>query len=596
MNSLIRGVLGKPFLRESLVALIVVAVIALQSCSDATSPEPEDALAFAELSLELGLARETTVELRNVGSTPVGPIGLVGSAVRIAGGGVDPEARLTIAPSEIPTLNPGSARAVTLSVVLPGCAAGGRYEASVSASLSGTVVTSVDIGFDATDPEALEVSSVGFEGAPSQSRQGDVTALSVTVRDARGSVVNEACTRWSVDPVDAGFVNARGQFVGYAPGVATVVVAAGDRADSALITVTPRNLSGSFTIVGQGEQHGRFTSDLWVHPQVDVVYTGTWGSRSGGFGNTLYVWDISDPAAPVRIDSVFVDARVLNDVKIRSDGALAIITHEVSNDQQNGVTLLDLTDPAHPTVISRFTNSLEPGIHNAWLEGDYALLVVDNAVSSSGLRVLDISIPQTPEVVARFYAGSSFLHDVYVRDGLAFLSHWDAGLVILDVGNGIAGGSITNPVEVSRVRTAGGETHNAWYWPAGGYVFVGEEDFFTPGVMHVVDVRDLRNPREVATFRVADTTPHNFWLDEDRAVLYLAWYANGIRALDVSGDLLGELDRQGREVVGLQFAGEGDPCPGDAARTTCAWAPQLRDGLLYVADMNTGLWVLRPEF
>ena len=32
-------------------------------------------------------------------------------------------------------------------------------------------------------------------------------------------------------------------------------------------------------------------------------------------------------------------------------------------------------------------------------------------------------------------------HDVYVRDGLAFLSHWDAGLIILDVGNGMAGGS-----------------------------------------------------------------------------------------------------------------------------------------------------------
>ena len=62
----------------------------------------------------------------------------------------------------------------------------------------------------------------------------------------------------------------------------------------------------------------------------------------------------------------------------------------------------------------------------------------------------------------------------------AFLSHWDAGLIILDVGNGIAGGSPASPVEVSRIKTVGGQTHNAWYWPAAGYVFVGEENFGRP--------------------------------------------------------------------------------------------------------------------
>ncbi len=73
--------------------------------------------------------------------------------------------------------------------------------------------------------------------------------------------------------------------------------------------------------------------------------------------------------------------------------------------------------------------------------------------------------------------GSSGAYDVYVRDGLAFVSHWDAGLVILDVGNGIAGGSPTNPVEVSRVQTEGGNTNSAWYWPdaEGSYVLTARD-------------------------------------------------------------------------------------------------------------------------
>jgi hypothetical protein len=180
-----------------------------------------------------------------------------------------------------------------------------------------------------------------------------------------------------------------------------------------------------------------------------------------------------------------------------------------------------------------------------------------------------------------------------VRDGLAFLSHWNAGLVILDVGNGVAGGSPENPVEVGRVVTAGGQTHNAWYWPGGELVFVGEEDFQTPGVIHVVDVSDLTNPIEVATYAVPGITPHNFWVDEQDAVLYVGWYEAGLRAIDVSGNLSGVLSAAEREVGRFSYDGQGTCASGVG---TCAWAPQLHGGLVYVADLNSGLWVLRSEF
>ena len=294
-----------------------------------------------------------------------------------------------------------------------------------------------------------------------------------------------------------------------------------------------------------------------------------------------------------KVFSLEIDAQTVNDVKIRADGTLVIITHEGSSDGLNGITILDLANPLAPTVLGRFTSELESGVHNVWIDGDYAYVAVDG--SGNGLRILDISDPASPTVVARYWAGSSFLHDVYVRDGLAFLSHWNAGLVVLDVGNGIAGGTPESPVEVSRLSELGGQTHNAWYWPETGYVFVGEEDFGTPGIMHVVDVRNLREPREVATFAVPGQTPHNFWLDEATGTLYLAWYGNGLRALDVTGDLLGELDRQGREIVGLQYNGGLGSC-NLPSKDTCAWGPQLHYGLVWVSDMNEGLVVFeRPR-
>ena len=205
--------------------------------------------------------------------------------------------------------------------------------------------------------------------------------------------------------------------------------------------------------------------------------------------------------------------------------------------------------------------------------------------AGSGISIIDISNPADPQAVAGYYAGSSGAHDVYVRDGLAFVSHWDAGLVILDVGNGIAGGSPTNPIEVSRVQTEGGNTHNAWYWPDAEYVFVGEESN-RPGVLHVVDVSDLSNPVVVATFADRAGNPHNFWLDEARGILYVAWWRQGLKAIDVSGELLGRLDTQGRLVGSIAYGGAG----------TRSWGAQLHDGLVYVSEVSFGLWIFRPEF
>ena len=83
------------------------------------------------------------------------------------------------------------------------------------------------------------------------------------------------------------------------------------------------------------------------------------------------------------------------------------------------------------------------------------------------------------------------LHDVDVQDGLVYASWWNDGLVILDVGNGIKGGSPSNPVLVSqfkydldslyaRVALEGGPgfirgTHTAWRHR--NYVFIADEVF-----------------------------------------------------------------------------------------------------------------------
>ena len=345
----------------------------------------------------------------------------------------------------------------------------------------------------------------------------------------------------------------------------------------------------TFTVVGHGDQP--LTSDLWVHGT--VAYTGMYDlADTGAPTNTLWVWDVSNPAMPRQAASLVLDGLgSVMDVKIRADGTLGVITQRYPPDGVNGITLLDLSNSLSPRVITRLTAPQLSNVHNTWIEGDYVYACGNERGIANSLAVIDITNPVDPQVVSRFWAGSSACHDVYVRDGLAFVSHWDAGLVIVDVGNGIRGGSPTNPVEVGRVQTEGGNVHNAWYWPAAGYVFVGEESD-RPGVVHVVDVSNLSNPVAVATFVVDEGNPHNFWLDEARGILYVAWWEQGLKAIDVNGELLGRLDTQERLIASITYGGDF----GLGLVGSSSWGAQLHDGLVYVSEVSSGLWILRPEF
>ncbi len=425
--------------------------------------------------------------------------------------------------------------------------------------------------------------------------QGEAVRIEDRLLREEGLDPLSATLSFSLVPPEAGLVTPEGQFVGYLPGEVTLNASDGGATVQIPIRILPRQIpKGDFETVFSGAPTQRFNSDLWAHGE--LLLTGSWQGRfppadSRLRGDRLRIWDIGDPREPVLIEELVVDARTINDVKIRSDGMLAAISHEGSSDGLNGISLLNLSDPLEPRLLTRFTEELETGVHNLWIEDDFLYVVADGV--GNGLRILDISNPASISIVARFVAETSFLHDVLVRDGLAFLSHWDAGLIILDVGNGLVGGTPEAPVEVSRLAELGGQTHNAWYWPEAGLVFVGERDHVTPGVMHVVDVRDIFSPKEIATFGVPGDTPHNFWLDENRGILYAAWYSAGLQAIDVSGELLGELEKQGRSIASVNY-GTPDDCLSEAG--TCTWAPQLHRGHVFITDMNTGVWVFRPDF
>jgi hypothetical protein len=361
----------------------------------------------------------------------------------------------------------------------------------------------------------------------------------------------------------------------------------------------------TLAVIGKGEVAERFTSELSVHGS--WAYTGTWGARgtSRTPGNALKVWNVSGNS-PVLVDSVIIsNASTLGDVQVSDDGRLLVVATE---GRPGSIVVFDLTNPAKPCEISRYSSPTTlPGVHTAQVSRVngrlYAFLSVDP--SPAQLVIVDLGDPANPREVFASPMGNPFIHDVFVRDGLLFTALWNDGMTIWDIGGAGRGGSPSNPVQISNIRTVGGKVHNIWWYhdPVTGskrYAFIGEEGpgaigTTSSGDVHVVDVSDLAQPREVAFYTVPGAGAHNFSVDEASGILYAAFYNGGVRALDIRGDL-GTCDAAARAADGrcnLRLMGrEAGLGLVELSSPIYVWGVQHQGTHVYASDMLNGLWKL----
>jgi hypothetical protein len=455
------------------------------------------------------------------------------------------------------------------------------------------------------------VAAVSLDPATKSVRTGDVVRFRFSARNAAGRPVADAVPDWLMTP-GHGQIGADGDFVAAEAGTYRVVAAFAGRSAEATIEVRPRDVRRPTTLVGRLPIKGE-AAEFWLHPDGRHGYLTTIGDR-------VYAIDLSNRAAPVITDSVVVDARAVNDLMTTEDGKFGVMTREGASNRKNGIVVLSFEDPAHPKPIAEFTETVTGGVHSTFVYRGHVYLTDD---ATGSMRVIDLRDPYHPTQVARWQTPRSeagrMLHDIAVQDGLAYLSYWNDGLVVLDVGNGVKGGSPEKPELVMQykydlntlyrdVEAVGGPgfirgTHTAWR--AGRYVFVGDEVFSAKprptdgggvvglgrafGRLHVVDVSDFSAPREVAWYEPKDGGSHNVWVAGD--TLYMGDYQGGLRVLDISGELRGDLGGQGREIA---HAVTGDS-KGAVPNAPNAWGAIYRDGYIYVPDLNSGLWIVKVD-
>ena len=455
------------------------------------------------------------------------------------------------------------------------------------------------------------VATMAVEASQARGRTGDVIHFAAMPSDAGGTAVDDIPVTYSLisDPdkvATADFppaeVDRMGRFVAYKPGVYTVVASVPGHSSHSTVEILPRHVAEEVSLVGHAPVRNASTSDLWVWEGVDgrdYAITGTHSAH----GST-YWWDVTDPANPVLTDSLLVDARTTNDVKVSEDGELCVISREGASNRRNGIVIVDCTDPRNIEIISTYDDQLTGGVHNLFIHDDHVYAV------NNGTRfdVINIADPANPHRVGRFELDTPGhgIHDIWIVNGIAYTSNWADGVVVIDVGGGDKGGSPANPVEIARFADIGGATHAAFPYqsPTGKfYIFMGDEigapgfdgqdrsrtPQFMSGYIHVIDFTDPESPEEVARYEIPEAGSHNMWIDGDR--LYAAFYQGGLRVLDISGEMKGNLYHQGREIAVYKSY---DP-DGVVANAPFTWGPQIHKGNLFFAEYFSGMWAVKLQ-
>ena len=430
------------------------------------------------------------------------------------------------------------------------------------------------------------------------------TMLQLRVVDGAGTPVADAVVQWTV--VSGGGALDADSSRTDANGLARVAWTLGDPVGGQFVTGSVAGVPdtarfhatarGAMSIAAGGQNaEGWYSSDLWVHG--NYAYTGTWGLRTDT-GNVTKVWNVGAGGVTL-VDSLKVlQSLVISDNEVSADGTLLLATAEYGTGA--GLYIYSLADPAHPTLLGSEVIGAY-GLHTGTFAdiGGQRYVFAARDPHSGGppalmvYRIQPDSLDPIVQVAALDQPANYGIHDTFVRDGLAFVADWDAGMRIYDVGDGRLGGSPASPQLVGAITTsADGITcscvHNSWWYHAADgskrYLFIGQEGPGTVGSqssgdIHVVDVSDMSAPAEVAAYHLSGAGTHNFWVDEQRGILYAAYYNAGVLALDVTGTLRGDL--ASREIARLKVGGNAN---------TYTWGVMLANGSLWATDMLSGLW------
>ncbi|WP_224364848.1 LVIVD repeat-containing protein [Hyalangium versicolor] len=303
---------------------------------------------------------------------------------------------------------------------------------------------------------------------------------------------------------------------------------------------------------------------------------------STDFGPTvdggLTVFDVSDKAHPVLKKVVTLAGDVYwNSVWAKGD-ALYI------GSGNHGVLVYDISNPADPQMVRGVPGDTFD-VHTLFVDGNrlYA-----QSTSANQELIFDVSSPLNPVLLNRYTVptdenGFGYPHDAFAYQNRLYINQMGQGYYVLDVTdafNPVPLGSYTYDAQIGNLTHA-----NAVGTFAGKTIaFEGSEN--TNAHLRVLDVSDPAHIVKIGEYSMRPhTSIHNMILKDKR--LYVAWYAEGLRVLDVSNPT------QPRQIAYANTFRDSDPGRLEGLFAGAIGIRVPGDGYVYLVDMTRGLLIFR---
>jgi len=298
----------------------------------------------------------------------------------------------------------------------------------------------------------------------------------------------------------------------------------------------------------------------------------------------MRIVDVSDPENPRDLGVLASSEQGpgdFNDVKLfQVDGRThAVLAGAVS-------PVVDASDPANPVVVSQLEYS-----HSVFLREDAdgrPLAYLATSGGTADMPIYDLSDPANPVLLERVVLppgemspdGMGSLHDLYAEEDRLYLNAQGDGFTIMDrQGEGWV-------VREPRLPQSG-FSHASWVGEIEGrpIAITGDEGF--DAHMQVVDVDPASDQfmTELGKYQTRpDVSIHNMMLFGSR--VYFTYYQDGVRILDLADPTDPQL------VAYYNTWDEETGSPGSFAGAV-GLDVDVDAGLIYVADMDRGLLILR---
>ena len=378
-------------------------------------------------------------------------------------------------------------------------------------------------------------------------------------------------------------------FFGFCPATGVKVIDISDPSNPELVTTISSHPDTRANDVKVDKINTRFfKGDLLVHSDEPCGPAGI-----GGF----HLIDVTDPANPVHL-SKFATGPVHNlylyERGHRAFVLLSIPFSEVfgpgfpfPGETSTDFAIVEVTDPTDPVLVGTWTIGRDAGLaFGSPIFAEIFPLEVQ-ALLAPGFDCTPP--PGTPELCRGADFPGVFNHDVWAnkQGTVAYVSYWDAGLILLDISDPTSPTLIGRGVELATFGGDEGNAHNAVPARGGKLVLVGDEDFTEGpwGFLRIFDTSDPSNPVEIGAFATDRALTasgccfsiHNVVVKGNMA--FISWYTEGIRVIDFS-----KPDAP-REIASFSVPFE--------EGFTLFWGVDVERNLIFGSDIFTGLYILK---